>query len=269
MISFCVPMNTEQLDIIDDEDLNFIVEEMPNNIGLIDKYRFKYTILRSINDYIVRSFFVGNFLVIVHTNITIRAKKVFSCFFVKINLLKKMLSYAHTSEIWVIKDKKYLCIGMYYGEPIFLRSFSDVYNADNNLPLIVKSMKGYSADDNTVCRFFCCLSDDFQNKTRNYYEYLDEQIMYHTNGQTIYEFCLNEMCSHSSAFIKAKPWIVGTVALLSLLSSICAQQILNSYINQYDESSIILQDKTSITYKTYKQVELYDSECVTTDSASY
>lgn len=180
-----------QISIIENADVNFIVEELPPELNMLDYARFKRMYKNTISGHVISDYCASNYIVFAYTDLVPTSKKVCCVLFETIALLKQLLISSTATEIWVIHDQSYTCVGMLDGRPIFIRIFNDIYTADMNLSMMLKSMHHYSTASCAQFRLFGCEVEDFEYQFQNVWECKAMVIENITGGIHLRNFCIN------------------------------------------------------------------------------
>lgn len=176
--------NLNCVGFIEDSDLLFKIEKIPAGLNLIDYIRFKNTINSTIIGTSIAVFKVVNHLVFLYTHLkNINIKNVL--LLKKINFLKQFIKGSITSEIWVINDKRFLCIGIIKGAPIFVRYFNSFYEVSENINMMLTSVDQFQTVESV--RFFNTSKNDLDIKRLNIFEYSESLLSEKMNSGTSIE----------------------------------------------------------------------------------
>ena len=154
---------------IRDDEIYFHVEKIPVGLNFIDIIRFKSLICTSIDGFVATSYKVKEYLIFIYVKYAIKNKKSKVLLMEKVEFLKNTIHQQILSEIWIIKDTKYKCIGMYNNYPVFFMMFENSYDVNENLDAMIDNLNQYCRIDNI--RFFGCKREDFIRNDINTIEY--------------------------------------------------------------------------------------------------
>ena len=238
--------------ISSDCEIKFFIEEVPNGLGFVDKIRLKRMYQSSINGSIIKSYFINRYLVLAYTDAINSHQVEHSLFFKKIEFLKKVFDNYLSSEIWILKEEKYNCIGMLDGYPIFVRSFDNVYDTEINLESIEKSMFQYSYSSNLQFRLFRCDVIDFNYNFQYVIEHKEDTLMRLTNGIDLSNFCSQYKTNHLSTFKKQNIFLM--ISFIYLIIMFCISDNLNALNNEQIKTICFMKEIGVISDKQYKKI---------------
>lgn len=245
-----------QISVIENIDLNFLIEEMPHDLSMLDKARMKRMYKNSISGHILYDYYAGQHIVFVYINFIPYTKKVCCLLFEYIKLLQKLL-HDHTHvEFWIIKDDVYTCVGMIDKRPIFIRIFDNIYSVDSNLSMMRKSLNAYSALHLIKYRLFRCSKSDFEYPLDNVDEYTENMISHLTRGMYLRTFCIENFHQQEILWLHKISYqhyfLIGSI----IYSILCIYyiNILNGHINHYLQAASMLESKTEISLNQCKRI---------------
>ena len=169
-------MTSKQINkfFIYDDEIYFHVEKVPMGLNFIDLIRFKNLICNSIDGFVAKSYKVAEYLIFIYVKYAIKNKKSKVLLIEKIELLKSIINEDINCELWIIKDKKHKCIGMFNNHPVFFAIFDNNYNVNESIDALIGNLNNYSKV-NTI-RFFSCNREDFEVSDINTVEYSESFI---------------------------------------------------------------------------------------------
>ncbi len=160
---------------ISNDDICFYVEKIPQDLGYISLVRFKNTVTKMINGYLLEKFHVSEYFVCLYVKQKPVSKKISIILLKIIDAIKNFFKIKIFCEIWIIKEfDHYKCIGLYYGAPVFYKTFSSSYDVNINFSLLIDSIKQYSNLD--IVRFFGCNYNEFNDIQCSVFEYSDNLL---------------------------------------------------------------------------------------------
>lgn len=236
---------------IDDIYISFKVEQVPINLNPLDYWRFKRTIKCNIAGNIVGFFKAANYLVFLYTKQKfLRDQK--PVLLDKMKFLKSLIKDTITSEIWIINDKHFLCIGIIEGAPIFIRSFTSVHDINDNIQIMITSLSSFFIAQSI--RFFNCNPNDFNCCNLNVFQYSEEFMYTAMDGQgSLEDYLKNRKINNTFDY---KTALYGSINLGGFILSIIiiiVQYKLNKVINN------IKQELVSINYTDLPKERHYEA----------
>ena len=152
-----------------DEEIYFHVEKVPMGLNFIDVMRFKNLMYSSIDGFVAQSYKVKEYMIFIYVKYAIKNKKSRVLLIEKIELLKKIINEDIGCELWIIKENKYKCVGMFNNHPVFFAIFDNNFDVNDSLDVLMSNINQYSPISNI--RFFSCNRSDFENINTNTIEY--------------------------------------------------------------------------------------------------
>ena len=236
---------------IKDNQVIFKIEEIPTSLNLLDYWQFKNTIKKSIIGTTLKSFRVVNYLVFLYTvDRSAKYKKILLTS--KIDFLRTIIKDEITSELWILNDKGFLCIGIVMGVPFFIRSFSSVYEVNDNLELMIDSLDVFYTTQSV--RFFNCSQNDIQVKGLNISEYSEGFMVDQMGGQTsVEQYVKSAPSSGVLNFATAK---TGLIIVLSYVLAGISYHMKYTLLNR---AHGLQSELASLVYKDIPDIRHYTS----------
>lgn len=205
---------------IPDDEVCFHIERVPSGLNLIDMVRFRNTITSSMSGVILKLFNLSDYLVYLYSKNNSINKLANPILLLKLDFLKSISKAGNSSELWIINDHGYTCIGLLRGAPIFLKSFPSIYDANEHLEIMLANIGEYAHIQGI--RFFGCTSEDFTiDADCALFEYSQIFMQNAMDGcQSVDEYCKQQCVEKSSG--RRCDLVVGIIAMvMTLITGSC------------------------------------------------
>ena len=230
---------------IEDNQLCIHVESIQVRLGYIDKIRFRRTIAKSINGQIKKVFEIRNHLIYLyvqnHTN-----KYARTLLLDKIEILKNIIKVSNVTDLWIIQDTNFLCIGLVQGAPVFWKSFEVIMDVVDNLDTLIQSINEYGPIE--TVRTFGMNHINFPAIPCQCYEYSTEFMAQNLNGS----MSLNNYCKGLYQLAKSntkRKAIYISITIILSIGAFFARMLKNNLqkeINDMREELAILNNNHEI-----------------------